>query len=106
MKYFALSLAAALSVAVAAPVASAQSVRGNFREARQEQRIRIAGMRGQLSRWEYNTLMRGQARIDALQNRAARDGVVTPWEARSIERAQDIENARIQRLSHNGRGRY
>ena len=63
------------------------STLGDGREMRQEQRIRIAAMRGQLTPREYDRLMRGQADIDALQARAASDGVVTPFETREIERA-------------------
>ena len=95
MKKLILGTAAALSLAlglVAAPsTASAQTARANWREARQEQRIRVASMRGQL----------GQERIDRMQRRAERDGVVTPFESRRIEEAQRFENQRIQRFTHN-----
>ncbi len=105
MKKLILGTAAALSLAlglVAAPsTASAQTARANWREARQEQRIRVASMRGQLSRSEYQQLQIGQERIDRMQRRAERDGVVTPFESRRIEEAQRFENQRIQRFTHN-----
>jgi TolA-binding protein len=97
------AVALALAAGIAAPsVANAQTARSNWREARQEQRIRIANMRGQLTRFEYRQLQAGQNRIDRMQRVAERDGRVTPWEERRIERAQQIENARIQRFTHNG----
>ena len=79
---------------------------GNGREISQEQQIRIASMRGQLTPREYNRLMRGQAEIDAIQARAASDGVVTGFEAREIQRAQDFQAREIVRLESNRRGGF
>jgi hypothetical protein len=98
-------------VVVAAPAPVGYSVYGNgtlgnAREIRQEQQIRIGAMRGQLTPREYNRLMRGQADIDALQARAAADGVVSPFEARQIQQAQNVQARQIARLESNRRGTY
>jgi hypothetical protein len=77
---------------------------GNAREIRQEQQIRIASMRGQLTPREYNRLMQGQAQIDSIQAQVASDGVVTPFEARQIQQAQAVQAREIARLESNRRG--
>jgi TolA-binding protein len=95
--------ALALAIGIAAPsAAQAQTAHTNWREVRQESRIRVANMRGQLTRFEYRQLQAGQNRIDRMQRIAERDGHVTPWEQRRIEQAQRVENQRIQRFTHNG----
>lgn len=101
-KFLAFSLAALSTVATVAPtVAHAQTRRQEFRDRRQEMRVEMGRLQGQISPREYYNLQRHQARIDQLQAQASADGVMTPAEQWQIERAQDMQSRRIERFRNN-----
>jgi hypothetical protein len=56
---------------------------------------------GQLSTGEAAKLERGEARIDRMETHAIKDGTLSPREAARIQRAQNQESARINRLDNN-----
>ncbi len=71
----------------------------------QEEQIRRGLASGQLTRGEYQVLMREQNQIARLEARAEADGRLTGWERNRIERAQDEAARNIERLVHNGNDR-
>jgi hypothetical protein len=71
------------------------------RDINQEQRIENGVKSGQLSNKEVGRLENGQARVDAREFRAGRDGHVGAHESQAINRAQNKQSARIYRLKHN-----
>ncbi len=86
---------AVLSVPAAAQVVNPDRI--DDRQANQEQRIREGVQSGELTRHETRRLERGQAKVRALEHRAAADGVVTEREAAQIDRAQDKQSRKITR---------
>ena len=74
---------------------------GERREARQESAIEQGRRNGSLTGSEYRALQAEQARIDALQNRARADGVVTRRESQQIREAQDAASRHIYQSTHN-----
>lgn len=87
-------LAAVCALALAVPAAA------NPREAQQQDRIRDGVASGELTRNEAQGLRRDQRRVDGLQRKAKRDGVVTRKEARRIDHAQDRASRDIARQKH------
>jgi len=75
------------------------------RQMNQEQRIDQGIASGQLTQREAARLERGQDRVDAIENRAKSDGVVTARERTRIQHAQNVESKRIYRQKHD-RQRY
>jgi hypothetical protein len=84
-------------------LASADPARVERREVRQHARIREGVQSGQLTRPEARRLRAGQRRVDRMEWRTGRDGVVTMRERNRLDRAQDRQSRRIYRLKHNGR---
>lgn len=74
---------------------------GVQRDIQQQQRIKDGIQSGQLSNREVAGLERGQARQDARQFRAGRDGHVSGHEAQAIDNAQNASSQRIHKLRHN-----
>lgn len=74
---------------------------GVQRDIQQQQRIKDGIQSGQLSNREVAGLERGQARQDARQFRAGRDGHVSGHEAQAIDNAQNSSSQRIHKLRHN-----
>jgi phage terminase Nu1 subunit (DNA packaging protein) len=92
---------AALATIITLPVfAQANTPVVDQRQINQEQRIDQGIASGQLTQREANRLERGQARVDALENRAKSDGVVTARERARLQHAQNVESKRIYRQKH------
>jgi uncharacterized membrane protein YebE (DUF533 family) len=96
----------ALVLAASATAASAydysRSERIDAREAEQARRIERASRNGELTWYEKLKLRAEQARIYAMERAAKRDGYISGYEARRIERAQDAASRDIYRESHDG----
>jgi len=73
-----------------------------WREARQQARIEQGVDTGQITTREYQRLEREQGRIEAHQQRAWFDGVLTPGEACRLTRQQNRTSRDIWRAKHNG----
>jgi hypothetical protein len=99
-----LILAVALAAAIAPSLAFAQTNTPviDRRELRQQGRIAAGIGDGSLTAPEAARLERGEAHIDAMENRAAADGVVTPGERARIREQENVESWRIYRQRHDG----
>jgi hypothetical protein len=75
------------------------------RNINQENRILQGVQNGSLTNREVGKLERGQARTNALQARAGRDGRVGPHEQRNIQAAQNRQSRHIWREKHDGQVR-
>ena len=85
-------------------VTSATSFAGTpLINARQIQQHRIFNgvQQGDLNFNETQKLLKGQARVQNLENQAKSNGVVTPLERARIHTAQNIQSARIFLKRHN-----
>lgn len=102
-----LTVVATLTIgAVALPAfAQANTPRIDQRQANQERRIDQGIASGELTKREAARLDRGQDRVDALENAAKADGVVTRRERRRIHHAQNVESRRIYRQKHDAQHR-
>lgn len=92
------------ALATHADDAQAQGRRVDFRDRRRQMRLELARVQGLLSTDEYALLAREQYRIDVVQAQAAHDGIITTREAREIERLQEAQSRRIERLRNASRG--
>ena len=70
------------------------------RNINQQQRIEQGVKSGSLTNREVSKLERGQARDNAMQYRAGRDGHVGPNEQRRIQSAENTQSGRIYREKH------
>jgi hypothetical protein len=87
---------------VFAPAGFAQTVGTEVqRDVNQENRVEQGLKSGQLSTGEAAKLERDEARIDRMETHAIKDGTLSPREAARIQRAQNQESARINRLDNN-----
>jgi hypothetical protein len=86
-------------------VTSASSFAGtpliNARQNAQQHRIFNGVQQGDLNFTETQKLLKGQARVQNLENKAKANGVVTPLERARIHAAQNIQSARIFLKKHN-----
>ena len=86
-------------------VTSASSFAGtpliNARQNAQQHRIFKGVQQGDLNFTETQKLLKGQARVQNLENKAKANGVVTPLERARIHAAQNIQSARIFLKKHN-----
>jgi len=86
-------------------VSSASSFAGtpliDARQNAQQHRIFKGVQQGDLDFSESQKLLKGQARVQNLENRAKANGVVTPLERARIHAAQNIQSARIFLKRHN-----
>jgi hypothetical protein len=86
-------------------VTSATSLAGtpliNARQNAQQHRIFEGVQGGDLNFTETQKLLKGQARVQNLENRAKANGVVTPLERARIHAAQNIQSGRIFLKKHN-----
>ena len=71
------------------------------RDINQENRVEQGLKSGQLSTGEAAKLERGEARIDRMESNAQKDGNLSPQEAARIQRAQNQESGRIDKLENN-----
>lgn len=76
------------------------------RQAVQQQRIDQGVASGALTSREATRLDRGQTRVEAMENRAKADGVVTHRERARIHHAQDVESRHIAREKHDRQHDY
>jgi hypothetical protein len=70
------------------------------RQANQEQRIQQGVQSGALTTREATRLERGQDRLQAKENRAKADGVVTPRERTRLQHAENVQSRRIYAEKH------
>ena len=86
-------------------VTSASSFAGtpliNARQNAQQHRIFKGVQQGDLNFTETQKLLKGQARVQNLENKAKANGVVTPLERARIHAAQNTQSARIFLKKHN-----
>jgi hypothetical protein len=86
-------------------VTSASSFAGtpliDARQNAQQHRIFKGVQQGDLNFSESQKLLKGQARVQNLENKAKANGVVTPLERARIHAAQNIQSARIFLKKHN-----
>jgi hypothetical protein len=81
---------------------SAQTVGSEVqRNVNQQQRIEQGLKSGSLNTREASQLERGEARIERMESNAAKDGKLSPTEKARIQRAQNQESRRINRLEGN-----
>ena len=76
------------------------------RNINQQQRIEQGVKSGALTNREVGKLERGQARDNAMQYRAGRDGHVGPNEQRRIQNAENNQSGRIHREKHDAQTRH
>ena len=90
---------------LALAVTSASSFAGtpviDARQNAQQHRIFKGVQGGDLSFRETQKLLKGQARVQNLENKAKANGVVTPLERARIRAAQNIQSGRIFLKKHN-----
>lgn len=104
---------ALISFVLATPLAALAQSTPKFdqRQANQEQRIEQGVQSGTLTQVEATRLSQGQDRLQAKEDRAKADGVVTKRERVALQRAEDKQSARIYSqkrdrqhdLNHNGK---
>ena len=75
------------------------------RNVNQQRRIEQGIQSGSLTNREVGKLERGQARDNAMQYRAGRDGYVGPNEQRRIQHAENHQSRRIYRQKHDAQTR-
>lgn len=88
-----------------ASAASSAAPRSELRELRQEVRIAQGVRSGALTAPEAARLIRGQRRVDAAQQRARADGVVTRRERAMLAYQQNRQSVRIVRQTHDAQRR-
>ncbi len=99
-------IAAILFTAFALPAAAQTGTPGvDRRQYNQERRIDQGVHNGTLSKREARRLDRNQRHVDAMENRAKRDGVVTRRERARMQVAQDRQSRKIYRQKHDGNRR-
>ena len=76
------------------------------RNINQQQRIEQGVKSGALTNREVGKLERGQARDNAMQYRAGRDGHVGPNEQRRIQSAENTQSQRIYRQKHDAQTKH
>jgi hypothetical protein len=76
------------------------------RNINQQQRIEQGVKSGSLTNREVGKLERGQARDNAMQYRAGRDGHVGPNEQRRIQSAENTQSQRIYRQKHDAQTKH
>ena len=92
---------ASLVVAVSSASSFAGTPLIDARQNAQQHRIFKGVQQGDLDFSESQKLLKGQARVQNLENQAKANGVVTPLERARIHAAQNIQSARIFLKKHN-----
>ena len=92
---------ASLLLAVTSATSFAGTPLINARQNAQQHRIFNGVQQGDLNFNETQKLLKGQARVQNLENQAKSNGVVTPLERARIHAAQNIQSARIFLKRHN-----
>jgi len=87
--------------------ASSQRMQADVqRNINQQQRIEQGAKSGALTNREVGKLERGQARDNAMQYRAGRDGHVGPNEQRHIQSAENRQSQRVYREKHDAQKKH
>ena len=95
------SLAAAVTLAMTAAAASAQTTGSEVqRSVDQQQRIEQGLQSGSLNTHEAAKLEQGEAHVDKLESNALKDGALSPAEKARIQKAQNAESRAIYKLKH------
>ena len=92
---------ASLVLAVTSATSFAGTPLINARQNAQQHRIFKGVQDGDLNFTETQKLLKGQARVQNLENQAKANGVVAPRERARIHAAQNIQSARIFLKKHN-----
>ena len=92
---------ASLVLAVTSATGFAGTPLIDARQNAQQHRIFKGVQQGDLNFNETQKLLKGQARVQNLENKAKANGVVTPIERARIHAAQNIQSARIFLKKHN-----
>ena len=100
MRTFPRIMIAAAMVAATGFAMAQGTPRMEQREANQDARIGQGAASGELTPRETRRLEAGQRRVDRMERRAAADGAISGGERARIERAQDVQSARIHRQKH------
>lgn len=77
----------------------------NDRQANQKARIVQGAKSGELTKKETARMVRGQAQLQRMENRAKADGVVTKKEKAKLHHKANKESAKIYRNKHDGQKR-
>jgi hypothetical protein len=85
---------------LAALAQTAATPRFDQRQLNQEQRIQQGAQSGALTAREAASLERGQGRLQAREDHAKADGLVTPQERKNLQRAEDRQSRRIYEEKH------
>src|SRR5260221_7401288 len=96
------TLVAALLAGAALPAGAQTSTPlVDQRQANQEGRIQQGVQSGQLTPKETAKLEKGQAKVQAMEDKAKSDGTVTAKERAKLAKAQDKQSKKIYRKKHN-----
>ncbi len=99
-----------IALAFAAPLmAAAQSTntpKFDQRQANQEQRIQQGAQSGSLTQKEAANLEKGQDKLQAKEDRAKADGVVTKQERKNLQHAENKQSQRIYNQKHDRQHDY
>ena len=96
-----ITLLAALVAAAALPVAAQTSTPlVDQRQQNQEARIQQGVQSGQLTPKEAAKLEKGQAKVQAAEDKAKADGVVTPKERAKLAKKQNQQSKKIYKEKH------
>jgi len=87
------------------PLTQAAEKRFDHRQEQQDQRIYNGVSSGALTAPEARRLDREQVRLTRAETRADADGKITPREAVSLEKRQDVASRRIHRQKHDAQTR-
>ena len=93
-----------LSVIITAPIVAGTPALDN-RQSNQKARIANGVSSGELTARESARMVKGQVELQRMENRAKRDGVVTPRERAKLQRKATIESGKIYRNKHDGQKR-
>jgi hypothetical protein len=93
-------LAAAFITDAAAQTGSTPRTDG--RQMSQKARIKAGEASGELNEREARKLDRGQRKVQRQENRAMKDGKVTPKERARLEKSQDKQSAQIKKQKTDG----
>ena len=105
MKILTKSLTAiTLSLIITAPIVAGTPALDN-RQGNQKARIANGVASGELTARESTRMVKGQVELQRMENRAKRDGVVTPHERAKLQRKATIESGKIYRNKHDGQKR-
>lgn len=98
-------IVAAALVALAGPVLADETPLLDRRQDRQHDRIHQGVESGQLTRQETRQLVRGQQRLQTMEQRVKSDGQVTAQERSRLQHQADVQSRHIYRQKHDNQAR-